>query len=169
MCTDFKMHYFASYYLRKKSQCKINNMKKFIGLLASVAFLLVIFAFNQVPKKWVVPKKYQTMKNPVPSDDNSIKIGKGMYERHCLSCHGVTGKGNGLKAIKLDQTPGDFTTEDFKKETDGALFYKMTAGHKDMPSFKRRIPGNDDEIEGSFGKTGSSGDLINYIRTLNKK
>ncbi len=144
-------------------------MKSIVGLLATMVMSVFLSGFNQEPKKWVVPEKYQQMKNPVPSDANSIKIGKVMYERHCLSCHGITGKGDGKKAIKLDQTPGNFTTTAFREETEGAIFYKMTAGHKDMPSFKRRIPGNEDEIEGSFGKTGTAGDLINYIRTLNKK
>jgi len=144
-------------------------MKSFIALLFTIVLSVFMMAFIQGPKKWVVPEKYQKMKNPVPSDENSIKIGKEMYERHCITCHGVTGKGDGPRAIKLNQTPGDFTTEAFKKETDGAIFYKMTEGHKDMPSFKRRIPGNDDVIDGSFGKTGTPGDLINYIRTLAKK
>ena len=91
-----------------------------------------------------------------------------MYERYCLACHGTEGKGDGKRALKLNVQPGDFTTVSFSKETDGAVFYKTTTGHNDMPSFKRRIPSNDDLIEGSFGKTGSVGDLINYIRTLNK-
>lgn len=38
-----------------------------------------------------------------------------------------------------------------------------------MPGFKKRIPGNDDVIEGTFGKTQSPGDLINYLRTFGKK
>ena len=128
-----------------------------------------MMAFNQGPKKWVVPEKYQKMKNPVSTSDASVKIGKGMYERHCLTCHGATGKDDGKRAVKLNQTPGDFTSEEFKIQTDGAVFYKMTEGHKDMPSFKRRIPVNDDVIDGSFGQTGTPGDLINYIRTLYKK
>lgn len=144
-------------------------MKSIIGLLATIVLSVILSGFNQEPKKWVVPEKYLKMKNPVPFDVNSVKIGKVMYERHCLSCHGITGKGDGKKAIQLDQTPGNFTTTVFREEPDGAIFYKMTAGHKDMPSFKRRIPGNDDEIEGSFGKTGTAGDLINYIRTLSKR
>ena len=35
-----------------------------------------------------------------------------------------------------------------------------------MPGFKKRIPGNDDVIEGTFGKTRSPGDLINYLHFL---
>lgn len=128
-----------------------------------------MLAFIQDPSKWVVPEKYKKMKNPVPSDSASIKIGKEMYVRHCVLCHGATGKGDGKRAIKLNQTPGDFTSEEFKKQSDGAIFYKMTEGHKDMPSFKRRIPSNEDVIEGSFGKVGTAGDLINYIRTLGRK
>ncbi len=138
-------------------------------LFCTIVVSVFTMAFNQGPKKWVVPEKYQKMKNPVPTCDASVKIGKEMYERHCLTCHGVTGKGDGKRAVKLNQTPGDFTSEDFKKQTDGAVFYKMTEGHKDMPSFKRRIPSNEDVIDGSFGQTGTPGDLINYIRTLVKK
>ena len=138
-------------------------------LVCSIVISVFTMSFNQGPAKWVVPEKYQKMKNPVATSDASIKIGKEMYERHCLNCHGVTGKGDGKRAVKLNQTPGDFTSEDFRKESDGAIFYKMTVGHKDMPSFKRRIPGNEDVIDGSFGQTGTPGDLINYIRTFAKK
>lgn len=144
-------------------------MKNIIGLLGVAMVALLMFSFIQDPTKWVVPEKYQKMKNPVPSDSSSIKIGKEMYGRYCKSCHGVNGKGDGPRAIKLNQTPGDFTSEAFKKQSDGAIFYKMTEGHKDMPSFKRRIPSNDDVIDGSFGKTGTPGDLINYIRTFSRK
>ena len=144
-------------------------MKNSLGLISIFVVAFCMLSFIQNPKQWVVPEKYQKMKNPVKSDSSSVMIGKEMYIRHCVNCHGVAGKGDGKRAIKLNQTPGDFTTDAFKKESDGAVFYKMTEGHKDMPAFKRRIPSNDDVIEGSFGKTGSVGDLINYIRTLGKK
>ena len=144
-------------------------MKKYIlfFLMVSISITLVSF-IQQDPHAWKVPEKYQKMKNPAKPDSTSLKIGKEMYERYCLACHGTEGKGDGKRAVKLNVQPGDFTTVSFSKETDGAVFYKTTTGHNDMPSFKRRIPSNDDLIEGSFGKTGSVGDLINYIRTLNK-
>ena len=129
---------------------------------------LFLPAFTSGPTQWEVPEKYQKMKNPIKTSPESVKIGKAMYKRHCRSCHGLTGKGEGPQATKLDQTIGDFTSETFKKQTDGAIFYKMTEGHENMPSFKKKIPGNEDIIEGSFGETGSVGDLINYIRTLAK-
>lgn len=127
-----------------------------------------MFGFSTDPYQWEVPEKYQKMKNPIASTPASIKIGKGMYKRHCQSCHGSKGKGEGPRAAKLNHSIGDFTSLAFTKETDGAIFYKMTVGHDEMPSFEKKIPGREDIIEGSFGETGSVGDLINYIRTLAK-
>ena len=43
---------------------------------------------------WVVPAKYQTMKNPTdPKVD--LAIGKSLYSKHCKSCHGSEGFGDG--------------------------------------------------------------------------
>jgi mono/diheme cytochrome c family protein len=144
-------------------------MKKVAFFLGFSALFILIVAFYQGPKAWEVPSNYQHMRNPVKADSASIAIGRDMYGRYCKSCHGITGKGDGPRAEKMSPPPGDFTSPFFARETDGAIFYKMTEGHKDMPSFKKRIPSNDDVIEGSFGKTGSAGDLINYIRTLGRK
>lgn len=144
-------------------------MKVFIVLFSLTFLTLFILAFQPGPKVWEVPEKYQKMKNPIPTSSSSIKIGKDMYVRYCKSCHGTKGKGEGSQAVKQNLTTGDFTTAAFAKQTDGAVFYKMTEGHDEMPSFKKKIPSSDDIIEGSFGETGSVGDLINYIRTLAKK
>ena len=145
-------------------------MKIFTGVLSMIVLCIIVLSFvPQNPAQWVVPENYQKMKNPVPSDAASIKIGKDMYWRYCKSCHGENGDGEGPRGAKLVPSPGDFTTEAFKKESDGAIFYKMTVGHNAMPSFKKKIPSHDDIIEGSFGKTGSVGDLINFIRTFAKK
>ncbi len=144
---------------------KTFGMKSFLYLLMGV---FIFFGFTTGPYQWEVPEKYQKMKNPIPATTSSIKIGKGMYKRHCRSCHGALGKGEGPRAGKLNHSIGDFTSKAFAKETDGAIFYKMTVGHDEMPSFEKKIPGREDIIEGSFGETGSVGDLINYIRTLAK-
>lgn len=144
-------------------------MKQYFGIISIIIAAIIFISFINKPTQWEVPEKYQKMKNPVKPTASSIKIGKDMYKRYCTSCHGNTGMGEGPKAVKLNKTCGNFTTDAFKKETDGAVFYKMTEGHDDMPSFKKKIPSNDDIIEGSFGETGSVGDLINYIRTLANK
>lgn len=128
-------------------------MKTFILMLTSVAFVTGTVSFIQ-PKKdpWKVPEKYEKMKNPIVSDEVSIKAGNAIYTEHCTSCHGIKGFGDGKKAQHLSKAPTDFTSNEFQKQTDGALLYKIYFGHRDMPGFKDRIPDNDDVIKNSESK-----------------
>ena len=145
-------------------------MKSLIAILGVVAIITTVYSFKtEQDDPWKVPEKYKNMKNPVPPDSASIKSGKELYISYCITCHGKNGNGTGKRASNLNTPPSDFTSESFQKQTDGSLLYKIYFGHKDMPGFKKRIPGNDDVIEGTFGKTRSPGDLINYLRTFGKK
>jgi hypothetical protein len=49
------------------------------------------------------------------------------------------------------------------------MMLQIYSSHWDMPGFLKKIPGNKDAIEGGFGKTRMPGDLVNYIRSFNKK
>ncbi|HYM94312.1 MAG TPA: c-type cytochrome [Chitinophagaceae bacterium] len=97
------------------------------------------------------------MKNPVASNAESIANGKELWGQHCKSCHGTKGLGDGPKAAQLKTEPGDFSKSETQSQTDGSLFYKISEGREDMPSFKKKIPDHDD-IWG----------LVNYIRALKK-
>ena len=55
----------------------------------------------QDPKPWPVPDNYKTMKNPVPSNAESLAEGKALWGTHCKSCHGTKGMGDGPKAAQL--------------------------------------------------------------------
>lgn len=144
-------------------------MKKIIIFAGVIILTGAAFSFTTQEDPWKVPEKYEKLSNPVPSDDASIASGKELYDYFCLSCHGTDGKGSGKRAYKLNNTPTDFTLDVFQKQSDGALLYKIYSGHSDMPGFKKRIPGNQDAMEGSFGKTRIPGDLVNFIRTFGKK
>jgi len=103
---------------------------------------------------WVVPSKYQTMKNPTdPKVD--LAIGKSLYGKHCKSCHGSEGYGDGTKAKEMKGDLGDFSSKKFQSQTDGALFYKTTFGRDDMPAFNKKIPSDEDRWL-----------IVNYMRTL---
>jgi mono/diheme cytochrome c family protein len=95
--------------------------------------------------------------------------GKEIYVLHCTSCHGINGKGAGKRAENLNTPPADFTSDTFQKQTDGALLYKVYFGHREMPGFKRRFPGNEGISEDNFGKTRIPGDLVNFLRSYAKK
>jgi len=94
------------------------------------------------------------MKNPTDPDVDK-SIGKSLYSKHCKSCHGKEGYGDGSKADEVDGDPGDFSSEEFQAQTDGALFYKSSFGRDDMPEYTKKMPDDEDRWL-----------IINYMRTL---
>lgn len=127
-----------------------------IFCLAVLSFSLSSFVSRSMGD-WPVPDKNKKMANPVKSDAASIAEGKSIYNKHCSSCHGKAGHGDGSKAAQLKTDPGDFSSADFQQQTDGALFYKTITGRDDMPSFKKKIPDANDVWK-----------VINYLRTFKK-
>lgn len=108
-------------------------------------------------KPWSVPDEAVKMKNPVKADESNLKEGKDLYSQHCKSCHGVKGKGDGTKAAQLEIQCGDFSSDEFSKESDGSIFWKTTEGRKPMPSFNEKLSDQERWL------------VINYIRTLKEK
>jgi mono/diheme cytochrome c family protein len=126
---------------------------KFFTLAGLFTFISLSFT-TSMQEKWVVPAKYVTMKNPVPADQDA-SIGKSLYDKHCKSCHGKEGYGDGTKADGLKGDLGDFSTEGFQKQTDGELFYKTSFGRDDMPEYTKKMPEDEDRWL-----------IVNYMRTL---
>ena len=131
---------------------------KIIALLAPMFLLAIMFSsFQQPAKPWLVPDKFSKMVNPEKADQKSFKEGKEVYVKHCQSCHGKTGLGDGSKAAQLKSEAGNFSLASFQKQSDGSLFYKINEGRNNMPGFKKKLPESEDIWE-----------LVNYIRTLKK-
>jgi mono/diheme cytochrome c family protein len=126
-----------------------------VALLMGGLVLLSMTYVQQKPKPWTVPANYQSKKNPVKADATSLADGKEAWAKHCKSCHGAKGLGDGTKAASLNTFPGDFTKPAFKSQADGALYYKTFVGRDEMPSFEKKIT---DETE--------RWSLINYMKSL---
>ena len=96
------------------------------GLALVMGFLVLVSMTytQQKPKPWTIPAKYQSMKNTVKSDAASLAEGKAAWNKHCKSCHGAKGLGDGTKAASLKTNPGNFSTKEFKAQGDGVLYYK---------------------------------------------
>ncbi len=135
-----------------KSFCQILLYTFTIG-----GFLIATSSTVSAQEAWTAPAKSSSMANPVKSSPESIAAGKSLWTRHCQSCHGKTGLGDGSKAAQLKTEPGNFTKADFQSQSDGSIFYKTNQGREDMPSFKKKIPESDDIWN-----------LVNFIRTLKK-
>ena len=125
----------------------------FGALLTAISLVAIAFvASPQQTAPWPVPDNYKAMKNPVTFDKS---VAASLYSTHCKSCHGKEGLGDGPKAAQLDTPSGDFSTEAFHKQSDGALFYKTLKGRDDMPSFEKKLPDPEDIWQ-----------LVHYIRTF---
>src|SRR6187431_3105141 len=115
------------------------KMKYYLIGLLMVSTVFFSFTYYQT-KPWVVPEKNAKMANPVKSDAESIKIGKEVWTKHCAVCHGKTGAGDGSKAAQLETPMEDMSQAAVQGHTDGGLFYKISEGRDEMPSFKKKIP-----------------------------
>jgi mono/diheme cytochrome c family protein len=129
-----------------------------VSLLITVAFLSNNAYAQKKPGPWEVPAKYKTMKNPVKTTNaEATASGKALYAKHCKSCHGAKGLGDGPKAAGLKTFSGDFSGATFQSMTDGELFYKTSFGRDEMPAYDKKIADEADRWA-----------LVNYMRTLKK-
>jgi mono/diheme cytochrome c family protein len=129
---------------------------KITALIGVLSLAFMAFTFIDQSEDWEIPAKYQKMTNPTdPGDEEGLDIGKDLYMKHCKSCHGKEGYGDGPKAAEVEGDLGDFSTEEFHAQKDGVIFYKSYIGRKDMPNFEKKIP---DEEEMWF--------IINFMKTL---
>lgn len=134
----------------------MNNSKI---ILATIVFTgSLFFNFLMLPTQdsvWQVPEEAKKMANPEEIDDEGLDIAKGLYMKHCKSCHGKEGLGDGTKSAELETPAGDFSSVEFQSQTDGELYYKTTEGRDDMPSFKKKMPVDEDRWL-----------LVYFLRTL---
>jgi mono/diheme cytochrome c family protein len=126
---------------------------KILMIIGIVSFGL--FSFNKLTQEeWKVPAKYQTMKNTTAASKANLAVGKSLYSKHCKSCHGSEGYGDGTKAKEMKGDLGDFSSKKFQSQSDGAIFYKSYIGRKDMPNFEKKMSAEDMWI------------TVSYVRSL---
>jgi mono/diheme cytochrome c family protein len=129
-----------------------------VTLLVSFAFMSNNTMAQKKPGPWETPAKYKTMKNPVKANDaEALATGKALYAKHCKSCHGAKGLGDGPKAAGLKTSSGDFSSKTFQASTDGDLFYRTSVGRDEMPGYDKKIPDEADRWA-----------LVNYMRAMKK-
>ena len=128
-------------------------------ILASISFVLIfyllILGFNKpTQERWIAPASANKIINPFKNDADAAKRGKKIFTQLCAVCHGLKGKGDGIAAVSLNPKPANFNNAEIQKQTDGALFWKLTNGRTPMASYKE-----------SLSET-QRWQVINYIRTF---
>ena len=124
----------------------MKTTQKIASLLATALIAVFFLVGNAAQaqakaKAWPVPDKDKAMKATVKmTDAKVIASGKEMYAKHCKSCHGAKGMGDGPKAATLKTFSGDFSSAAFQSATDGELFYRVNKGRDEMPGYVKKIP-----------------------------
>ena len=128
----------------------------FVTAMITVAFLFSQSASAQQAKAkaWPVGDKDKAMKAPGKADANA---GKELWAKHCKSCHGSKGLGDGPKGASLKTFPGDFSSAAFQGGTDGELFFRTSKGRDEMPAYEKKIPEANDRWN-----------LVAFMRTFKK-
>jgi mono/diheme cytochrome c family protein len=79
-----------------------------------------------------------------------MQRGRQRYEVYCAACHGLTGEGNGLtalRAMELQQPtwipPTSLHVEPVVQQPVGQLFQTISYGVRKMPAYQYQIPPED--------------------------
>jgi mono/diheme cytochrome c family protein len=100
-----------------------------IGFLLMLSFLLMLCAsFARAQSEWKAPADAAAKKNPLKDKPELTAGGKKVFVKTCAICHE-----SGSKA----QKGPELSSPAVQKETDGALFWKISNGNSrtGMPSF----------------------------------
>ena len=95
------------------------------------------------------------MKNTFKDDASLMKVGKMLYTKHCKSCHGGKGEGNGPKAKSMKTAIRSLKMAEVQAQSDGVLYYQSFIGRDEMPNYEKKITDDEDRWA-----------IINYLRTL---
>lgn len=121
-----------------------------LGIFMAAA-IAIVFSLAS----WHVPSAAKKMQNPVPATEEAVDDGMFNYMKHCQSCHGKDGDGNGERAPNLSVKPSNFTDAVMMREhTDGELFWQITHGRAPMPPFESKLTDKE------------RWELVDYLRSL---
>jgi mono/diheme cytochrome c family protein len=115
--------------------------------------------FMQAGKKWVAPAMADKLVNPLKENKEATEKGKSLFEINCQTCHGEKGIGNGSGSAGLNPKPANLTSNEVQKQSDGAIFWKITTGFPPTAMISWRSNLSDKQ----------RWELVDYIRELGKK
>ena len=113
-------------------------IKKTQKTVLSIAILLILsFSTNA---QWNIPEDAKNKEFPTDPTHKLVNIGKTLFTKNCMSCHGLPGEGKNIAAINAT----DLGTSKYQSAHNaGQMYYQFNEGMGAMPSFKDKF--NEDD------------------------
>jgi len=102
------------------------------------------------PDPWMVPAEASARENPLTASAELLVEARQLWGRHCETCHGSEGRGDGpsarLHAERHGQKPRNLTKTAVQENlSDGDIFWRVTYGiiEEDniiMPAYGDKLP-----------------------------
>lgn len=123
---------------RSKSWRDVVCSSPVVPVVATAALLVAAISHGvaRAAGAWVAPASEKTRPDPLPGDARTLDLGEKVAKVNCVPCHGSHFKGDGPAATTLNPRPADWTSKRVQDQTDGELFWKISAGRGAMPSWK---------------------------------
>jgi len=137
--------------------------------LVGVAIVLAgASARAQTVEEWLAPAAARSLTNALSATNpEHLKKGRGLFVKHCITCHGDQGRGDGpsarLHARRSGFAPRDLSRSDVQAGlTDGEMFWKIGNGWR--PKGRVVMPGVGGEVSEE-----DRWRLVLYVRSLEQK
>ena len=127
-----------------------------LGLAVSAA---VPSGSDEAP--WTAPPEEHAKVNPLAPSKDALKRGRALFLKHCATCHGQQGRGDGPAAAFGMVSPRDLTSPTVQARlSDGEMFWKISKGRK-IGSEVLMPPG-----EEKIGKAEDRWRVVLFVRSL---
>ncbi len=80
---------------------------------------------------------------PIDVDEKVIHRGQDRFNIYCSPCHDRTGSGQGMVVKRGYPPPVNLTSDRVLGMPDGQVFWTITNGVRNMPSYRKQIPVED--------------------------
>lgn len=95
-------------------------------------------------------------RNPVTVDADLLRLGQQRFNTYCAPCHGRTGSGQGIVALKSGWIASNLTEERVRNFADGEIFTVISQGRRTMPGYRFQIAERDRWA------------IVAYVRTIQR-
>lgn len=91
---------------------------------------------QSIQDRWKSPAWADTLKSPFHEEPLTLAQGEELFTLYCATCHGDAGYGDGAAGGALGEKPANFHDTLVTRQSDGALYWKLSSGKGNMPPFK---------------------------------